>query len=316
LLESALVALLLGSGSPLLAEEKSQSVAAKPGPPVFKAGIDLVNITLTVRDKEGQLVSDLSADDFVIFEDGHPQRVELFARATEEGKQDALALDLGLLLDTSESMAQQMKLTRESALRFLDAIPRARDLLVIFFDQDIRISRYDSENQQGLVDRIIDMKGSGNTALYDAITVYLSRVEESQGRKVLVLFTDGEDSRSQTSLNELISLVRSSNVMVYAISFAGSSFSLGSNRYVSARSFLTYLATMTGGDIFTPSSPHDLPGIYQKILNALAGQYVIGFISDNLKRDGKFRKLRIELKDKSRGFKIQHRIGYVPAASK
>jgi Ca-activated chloride channel family protein len=291
-------------------------LAADEKPPVFQAGVDVVNITLTVRDKLGQLVSDLTADDFVVYEDGHPQHVALFARATEPGQEEALSLDLGLLLDTSESMAQQMKLTRESALRFLDAVPRARDLLVIFFDQDIRISRYDSENQQGLVQRIIEMKGSGNTALYDAITVYLSRVEESQGRKVLVLFTDGEDSRSLTSLSELIALVRSSNVMVYAISFAGSSFSLGSNRYVSARTFLAYLAEMTGGDIYTPGSPHDLAGIYQKILNALAGQYVIGFVSDNLKRDGKFRKLRIELKDKGRGLKVQHRLGYVPASTK
>ncbi|HEY6554877.1 MAG TPA: hypothetical protein VI669_16095, partial [Vicinamibacteria bacterium] len=111
-------------------------------------------------------------------------------------------------------------------------------------------------------------------------------------------------------------LVRSSNVMVYAISFAGSSFSLGSNRYVSARSFLAHLAETTGGDIFTPASPRDLPGIYQKILNALAGQYVLGFVSDNLKRDGKFRKLRIEAKDKSRALKVQHRLGYVPAVPK
>jgi Ca-activated chloride channel family protein len=298
--------LLLGSGLRGSAEDK-------PDTPVFKAGVDVVNITLTVRDNLGQLVSDLSADDFVVYEDGRPQHVELFARATEPGQEDALALDLGLLLDTSESMAQQMKLTRESALRFLDTIPRARDLLVIFFDQDIRISRYDSENQQGLIDRIVDMKGSGTTALYDAITVYLSKVADSQGRKVLVLFTDGEDTRSNTSLNELLALVRSSNVMVYAISFAGSSFSLGSNRYVSARSFLAFLANATGGDIFTPASPHDLPSIYQKILNALAGQYVIGFVSDNLKRDGKFRKLRIEVKDKGRGLKVQHRLGYVPA---
>ena len=303
-----LVSLLCG-GAPSFADEK-------PQPPTFKVGVDVVNITLTVRDKGGQLVSDLSADDFAVYEDNRPQRVGLFARATQSGEEDALALDLGLLLDTSESMARQMKLTRESALRFLDAIPRARDLLVIFFDEDIRISRYDSEHQQGLIDRIVEMKGGGNTALYDAITVYLSRVHDAQGRKVLVLFTDGEDSRSLTSLTELIALVRSSNVTVYAISFAGSSFSLGSNRYVSARSFLAHLVEITGGDIYTPSAPRDLPGIYQKILNALAGQYVIGFISDNLKRDGKFRKLRIEMKDKGRGLKIQHRIGYVPAATR
>jgi Ca-activated chloride channel family protein len=285
----------------------------KPTPPVFKVGVDVVNITLTVRDKEGQLVSDLEEQDFVIYEDGRPQQVALFARATQPGDEAALVLDLGLLLDTSESMARQMKLTRESALRFLDAIPRARDLLVIFFDEDIRISRYDSENQQGLIDRIIEMKGAGNTALYDAITVYLSRVEETQGRKVLVLFSDGEDSRSLTSLPELIALVRSANVTIYAVSFAGSSFSLGSNRYVTARSFLAHLAELTGGDIYNPASPRDLPGIYQKILDSLGGQYVIGFISDNAKRNGKFRKLRIEMKDKKRGFKVQHRVGYMPA---
>jgi Ca-activated chloride channel family protein len=274
--------------------------------------VDVVNITLTVRDKQGQLVSDLTADDFVVYEDDRPQQVGLFARAAAPEDRDALSLDLGLLLDTSESMAKQMRLTRESALRFLDAIPRARDLLVIFFDQDIRISRYDSEHQQGLIDRIVEMKGGGNTALYDAIAVYLSRVEESEGRKVLVLFSDGDDSHSRTSLPDLIALVRSANVTVYAVSFAGSSFSLGSNRYVSARSFLAHLAELTGGDIYTPTTPRDLPGIYHRILDALSGQYVIGFVSDNLKRDGKYRRLRIEAKDKSRDLKIRHRLGYVP----
>jgi len=75
-----------------------------------------------------------------------------------------------------------MRLTQESAVRFLDSIPRARDLVAIFFDQDIRISRYTSENQQGLFERILEAKGRGNTALYDAISVYLSRVADSSGR--------------------------------------------------------------------------------------------------------------------------------------
>jgi Ca-activated chloride channel family protein len=286
--------------------------ASPQAPPVFKAGVDVVNIAVTVRDAQGQLVSDLGPDDFVVYEDDKPQQLEVFARASEPGQNDALALDLGLLLDTSESMAEQMKLTRESALRFLDAIPRARDLLVVFFDQDIRVSRYDSEHQQGLIDRIVEMKGAGNTALYDAITVYLARVQESEGRKVLVLFSDGEDSRSTINLGELVSLVRSANVAIYAISFAGSSFSLGSNRYISARSFLASLAELTGGDIYSPASARDLPGIYQKIVDALAGQYVIGFVSNNLKKDGKYRKLRIELSDKGRNLKLRYRVGYVP----
>jgi Ca-activated chloride channel family protein len=281
-------------------------------PPVFKAEIDVVNIAVTVRDAQGQLVPDLQPDDFVIYEDDKPQQLEVFARASEPGQNDALALDLGMLFDTSESMAHQMKLTRDSALRFLDAIPRARDLLVVFFDHDIRVSRYDSEHQQGLIERILDMKGGGNTALYDAIAVYLARVEDSHGRKVLVLFSDGEDSKSALGLAEVVGLVRSSNVTVHAVSFAGSSFSLGSNRYLSARAFLAHLAELTGGDIYSPNSPRDLPGIYQKILDGLAGQYVLGFISDNLRRDGKYRKIRIEMSDKGRSLKLRHRVGYVP----
>ncbi|HEX9202429.1 MAG TPA: hypothetical protein VF964_00585, partial [Vicinamibacteria bacterium] len=81
-------------------------------------------------------------------------------------------------MDTSESMKAQIRLSQQSAVRFLESIPRARDLLLIFFDQDIRLSRYNDENQQGLFERILGMKGSGNTALYDAISVYLSRIAD------------------------------------------------------------------------------------------------------------------------------------------
>ena len=139
--------------------------------PVYGSGVDVVNVTVTVRDEQGRLVSDLHPEDFVIYEDGRVQNVQLFAPAAKEGNEQDLGLNLGMLFDTSESMKAQIKLTQESAIRFLESIPRARDLLMIFFDQDIRLSRYNNENQQGLFERILEMKGSGNTALYDAISV-------------------------------------------------------------------------------------------------------------------------------------------------
>jgi Ca-activated chloride channel family protein len=275
--------------------------------PTFSAGAEVVNLTVTVRDLHGQLVSDLSPDDFVVFEDGRPQAVQLFAPAVKPGQEEALALDLGLLLDTSESMAKEIKLTQEAATRFLEAIPRARDLLTIFFDQDIRISRYDSEHQQGLFERILDARATGNTALYDAIAVYLSRVQDSGGRKVLVILTDGEDTTSALSLSEVMDLVRSSPVTIYPIAFSGD-YLLGTNRAVSARSFLRFLAEMTGGSVFTPSASKDLSAIYEKILDELSAQYVLGFTSDNLKRDGKIRKLRVDVKRKD--LKVRHRLSY------
>jgi Ca-activated chloride channel homolog len=275
--------------------------------PTFTAGLEMVNLTVSVRDEAGRLVNDLQPGEFEIIEDERPQQVQLFAQAVEVGHEDTLALDLGLLLDTSESMVKEIRLSQEAAVRFLEAIPRARNLLTIFFDQDIRVSRYDSEHQQGLIERIVEMKGSGNTALYDAITVYLSRAAESPGRKILVLFTDGEDTTSSVSLTELISLVRSSAVTIYPIAFTGS-FTLGNNRSLSARAFVARLADISGGHVFLPRTSRDLPQIYDEILEELTSQYVIGFVSDNLRRDGKFRKLEVRVTRP--GLKVRHRQGY------
>jgi Ca-activated chloride channel homolog len=287
----------LGAPAPAAAQEV----------PVYRSGIDLVNVTVTVRDAQGNLVADLKPEDFVILEDGRPQGVQLVAPAAGEGNDEELGLSLGMLLDTSQSMRSNIKLSQHSAIRFLDSIPRARDLLLIFFDQDIRLSRYTSENQQGIFARILEMKGSGNTALYDAISVYLARVADSAGRKVLVVFTDGEDTTSGISLAETMALVRSSGVAVYPIAFQGA-FGLGTNRFVSARAVLNTLAEATGGSVYSPVASRDLSGIYQKILDELGSQYVLGFVSDNPRRDGKFRRLKVEVKPE--GFRVRHRVGY------
>jgi Ca-activated chloride channel homolog len=231
----------------------------------------------------------------------------LFARAVEPGHEDALALDLGMLFDTSESMVKELRFAQEAASRFLESIPRARDLLTVFFDQDIRVSRFDSEHQQGLMARIFEAKSVGNTALYDAITVYVSRVADSAGRKILVLFTDGEDTTSSISLQDLLALVRSSRVTIYPIAFTGS-FTLGSNRALSSRAFLQHIADLSGGQVYAPRTSKDLPAIYDKILDELKAQYVIGFVPQNAKRDGKYRKIRVETRRE--GLKVRARQGY------
>jgi len=281
--------------------------AAAQQVPVYPAAVDVVNVTVTVRDKQGNLVGDLDPEDFTIMEDGRPQSVQLFAPAAKQGHEEELGLNLGMLLDTSESMKAQIKLSQESAIRFLESIPRARDLLLIFFDQDIRLSRYTSENQQGIFERILEMQGAGNTALYDAISVYLARVGDSQGRKVLVLFSDGEDSTSAISLGEVMALVRSAGVTIYPIAFHGN-FGLGSNRYVSSRAFLNTLADSSGGLVYSPVGSRDLSTIYQKILDELGSQYVLGFVSSNPKLDGKYRKLKVEVAPKD--LRVRHRSGY------
>ena len=164
-----------------------------------------VVVTATAGDSGLKLIRNLTAKDFTVFEDEKPQQVQFFARVFDperakdegqEGAPDPTAIDLGMLFDTSSSMADVLRLSQNAATQFLESIPRARDLTAVFFDSDIRLSRFNGESQQGLVDRLQKAKGSGDTLLYDAIAVYLSRMSDDPGRKIVVLFTDGEDSKS------------------------------------------------------------------------------------------------------------------------
>ena len=339
--------------SPLRAVVAASAVFAAPAfaqqAPVFRVGLDMVHVTVTVRDAGGGLVSDLSADDFEVREDGRLQQVQVFGAAAGQvhagehapttallhctrcgetqhvkegdlvepcprghrtfdiGEREELALNLGMLFDTSESMEKDLRLSQESAIRFLDAIPRARDLVLVFFDRDIRLSRYSSENQQGIFERILATKGEGLTALHDAIAVYLSRVADTPGRKVLVIFTDGDDTTSQTPPYEVQRMVRSGDAIIYPVAFTGE-HSQNSNEALRARSFLQSLADLSGGRVFRPTASRELAAIYQSILDELGTQYVLGYVSDNAARDGKFRKITVALKRP--GLKLRHRPGY------
>jgi len=291
----------------------ARAPAQEASAPTFGSRLDLVNVTLTVRDAQGRLVPDLALEDFAIYEDGKLQKPQVFGSPAMYGgevpiEDENYAVNLGLLLDTSESMLKELRLSKEAATRFLENIPRARDLLTIFFDQDIRISRYNSENQQGLYQRIMETKGSGNTALYDAIAVYLSRVADTPGRCVLVVLTDGEDTTSATSLSDLLNLVRASRATIYPVAFAGS-YSVGTSKAMSARSVLNQLAEMSGGAVYAPGASRDLASVYSAILSELKAQYVVGYVPDSAKPDGKFRRLKVELLRS--GLRVRHRQGYL-----
>ena len=292
-------------GSSLLLGAAAATRAQQP--PVFRSGVEVVNVTVAVHDERGRLVTDLAPQDFQLYQDGRPQAIRVFARAFEPGRDELLALDLGLLMDTSQSMVQNLKLSRLAATRFLDAVPRARELITVFFDEDIRISRYDSENQQGLIERIQAVTGGRNTCLYDAIAVYLSRIQGSTGRKVVVLFTDGEDSRSELSQMELHRLVRSSPVTIYSIAFPPDGV-VTSQRAAKSRQVLEHLADLTGGSVYAPATYKDLPNIYERIIDELKGQYVLGFVPDRPAGDGRYHKLKVEVTRP--GVKVRHRSGY------
>jgi Ca-activated chloride channel family protein len=283
------------------------SAPATQEPPVFGVGLDVVNVTVTVRDEDGNLVSDLQAEDFVVKEDGREQVLQVFAPAADPEEREELVLNLGMLFDTSRSMRENLRLSQQSAIRFLDAVPRARDLILVFFDRDIRISRYNSENQQGIFGRILDTEGEGYTALYEAVAAYVSRVMWTSGRKVLVIFSDGDDTTSSISASDVMRLIRATEVTVYPVAFTDRRNVANADK-LRARAFLENLARSSGGQVFRPTAYRELAEIYNNILDELSGQYVLGYVSDNPKRDGKYRRLKVELRRK--GLRVRHRPGY------
>ena len=308
--------LALSLAAPLLSGQDPPVTAQAPL--TFAAEARTVNVTVTVRGADGKLLKDLQASDFAVYEDEEPQDIRFFARVFDpsrakdegqEGAPDPTAIDLGMLFDTSGSMVEVLRLSQNAASQFLESIPRARELTTVFFDSDIRLSRFNSESQQGLFDRLQKAKSGGDTLLYDSLAVYLSRISDDAGRKIVVLFTDGEDSKSLVTISELKDLVRSSTVTIYPILFSGkySSTSAG----LVAKALMRELAEMTGGEVFSPRTFRDLSGIYDGLLDELAAQYVIGYIPREDPAGGEHR-LRVEV-DRP-GVKPRHRRGYrVPA---
>mgnify|MGYP000013170511 CR=1 FL=1 len=296
--------------------------AAVPQDPPFRPRVPLtfateartVNLTVTVRDLDAKLMKDLTVADFSVFENDKAQQIQYFARVFDpsraddegqEGSPDPTAIDLGMLFDTSTSMADVLRLSQNAATQFLESIPRARELTTVFFDSDIRLSRFTGEGQQGLFDRLQKAKSSGMTLLRDAIAVYLSRISDDPGRKIMVLFTDGEDSKSEISVTELRDLVRSSTVTIYPIVFGGKYTSTSAG--LTANALMRDLAEMTGGEVFAPKTFRGLAPIYEGLLDELAAQYVIGYVPEENPTPGEHR-LRVEVNRP--GAKARHRRGY------
>ncbi len=275
--------------------------------PVFRTGVDLVNIGVTVTDGKGRLQKTLTADDFEILEDGAPQTVRFFA-AGDAAAGQAPPVHLGLLLDVSESMGDDVRFTRTASIRFLNMLQDASDITVVDFDTEVRAARYSQSEFARVIERIRAQKTAGMTALYDAIGVYLDGAAGQDGRKIMLLYTDGGDTRSSIRYSELLDLLKASDVTVYAIGALEHQSSTARER---ARATLSAIAQTTGGQAFFPTSVKDLDPVYEKVLGEIRAQYTLGYISTNTATDGTWRKVEIRLRNKAgSGLRVRSRRGY------
>jgi Ca-activated chloride channel family protein len=255
----------------------------------YKTNVDVAGFTVTVTDRDGETVHDLKAGDFEVKEDGVLQAVTYFSTSSSA---DAVPLHVGLLFDTSESMERDLAFSRNAAVKFLNMFPKAADFTLVEFSDDVRAARFSQAEFPHLVERIRNGKAEGQTSLYDAATVYLGSAYDQAGRKVLVIYTDGDDTSSSRTWEDTLRTLRASDVTVYPIGF----FSRRGSGRMMLQSRLLEIARLTGGRALFPGSMKELEAMYSSIAEEIHGQYLLGYAPTNPVRDGKWRKVEITLK--------------------
>ena len=275
------------------------------GQQVFRAGVDLVHFGVVVTDKHGAPILGLKAEDFEIVEGGKPQTLQFFA-----GGEPASAppLHLGFMIDNSGSMTRDIGDVRTAAIKFLNRVENITDVTVADFDTEVRVARFGPDDFPRMIERIRSRTPDGFTALYDALGVYLNGASQQTGDKILVLYTDGGDTRSAIRQSELLDLLKISDVTVYSIGYLQHQ---GSGK-AEQQQILTRFAQTTGGQAFFPTSVSEVDKMYDKILREIAGRYSLGYVSTNTKMDGTWRDVKIRLVNKPelKDVKIRTRAGY------
>lgn len=272
--------------------------------PTFRTGIDLATFGVTVVDRKGEYLTTLGLDDFEILEDGQKQTVKYFARGTDI--ENGPEMHVGLLFDTSGSMTDDIKLSRSAAVKFLNTLAEAKDMTLVDFDTEVRVAKYGQKDFPRMVERIRGRTPDGETALYDAMGVYLDGASEDEGRKILVLYTDGGDTHSTISFGDLMTLVRASDVTVYSVGFLEHS-----RGRIEERAHLTQIAEATGGQAFFPTTMKDIEASYDKVVAQIRAQYSLAYSPTNTKQDGAWRKVEIRVtRPDLKGAKILARRGY------
>jgi Ca-activated chloride channel family protein len=281
-------------------------------PQTFRTGVSLVRVPVVVTARDGTLVRGLTKDDFQVVEDGKTQAIQYFAAGASSTATPDGGLHVGLLLDISESMTADLGQAATAAVRFVNALEEAQDVTLVDFDDEVRVARFQPNQYERLFERIRSRKAGGNTALYDAIAMYIRSVAGQDGQKVLLLYTDGGDSTSALSYGQLLKMLKSNDVLVYSIGYISRM-----NQVSQPQMQLTEMARQTGGESYFPGDPRELNAIYAKILDELSSRYTLGYLPANPAEDGKWRKIEVKLTraglEKAR---VRARPGYFAAVTR
>jgi VWFA-related protein len=283
--------------------ESSQTESLPQAPRPLEVQTTVVNVFATVRDKRNAILSDLTKDDFKIYEDGVEQKVAYFTKEVD------MPITLGILMDTSGSMERILSAEQDAASRFVREVMRKRDeAMVISFDTDVNLLADFTQDPAVLARAIhraqinVDASGIGGTPgtvpqtgrgtnLYDAI--YLAcydQLASEAGRKAIVVLSDAEDTGSKMSMQDAIAAAQRADAVAHVLLITDWSAASGSGPGVASK-----LASETGGRVINVHNDKSLEKAFDEISQELRSQYVLGYYPTNSTRDGGFRKIKVEV---------------------
>jgi Ca-activated chloride channel family protein len=255
--------------------------------PTFKSGTQIVSVFATVTDGQGRLVPNLLIDDFEVLDNDKPQTLVFFQNEVQP-------ITVVVMLDTSGSMTSSIGLLKAAAEQFvLRLLPEDKGRIGAFADNIQLSSRFTSDRDE-LVGAVKDIDYGNGTRLWDAVGMSLDELKGKPGRRVVLVFTDGDDTASRTRLGTVIDRGRAEEVMIYAIGLSSHYFD--GQRMVNSKpdSGLKKIADETGGGFFELKNTSDLAPTFTRVAQELHSQYVLGFTPMQL--DGRVHKLTVRMK--------------------
>ncbi len=272
--------------------------------PTIVKTVNEVNVVFTVTDKHGHYVKDLKKNDFKVLDDSKPAlQIRSFRNETD------LPLQVGLLVDASNSVRDRFKFEQEAAIEFLNQIIRHNydRAFVIGFDTTPEVTQDFTDNTELLSKGVRALRAGGGTAMFDALYFacrdkLLKAPHAGPARKAIILLSDGEDNQSRVSRDEAVEMAQRAEVIIYAISTNTTGIKLRGDKV------LEYFAEQTGGRAFFPFKIQDVSNAFSEISDELRSQYAISYKPADFVPDGKYRKIEI-LADKKK-YRVRARKGY------
>ncbi len=286
---------------------QTQDAAQQPS---FSSDVQVVNVLATVRNSKAQVIRDLGKDEFSVVEDGRPQTIKYFSAETD------LPLTIGLMVDTSLSQVHVLDAERAASFRFIDEVLRENKdkVFVMQFDMNVKTmqrltgSRSDLQESLRMVNtptkKELQSQYGGGTLLFDALSDASKEVmKNQQGRKALIVLSDGGENGSNATLTEAVQEAQRTNTLIYTILFTDGGFGSDFGKRIMQR-----LAKETGGSYFEVSKKMTIDQVFSQIEEDLRSQYSIGYVSDHPAVISEFR--RIQLTAKRPGLTVNARDRY------